>query len=110
MILAPITRSRPGTSEKVVSAVRWDHSLVTARMPSTGRISETTQIAPRNISARFWSSALPQIAVTVTITAASRPTISSSQKPARVSTILRSSTPDSVGRLGRVNAAGLVSV
>ena len=34
--LAAITRSRRGTSENVVSAVRCDHSLVTARMPSTG--------------------------------------------------------------------------
>src|SRR3954449_3074327 len=36
MSLAPRTRERTGTSAKVISPVRWDHSEVTSRMPRTG--------------------------------------------------------------------------
>ena len=38
--LAPITRPRLGTSVKVVSPLRWLHSLVTARIAITGRITD----------------------------------------------------------------------
>lgn len=49
--LAAMTRWRSGTSAKVVRAVRWDHSLVTERMPSTGsRIPTASRVIARNAS------------------------------------------------------------
>ena len=38
--LAPITRPRLGTSVKVVSPLRWLHSLVTASIATIGRITD----------------------------------------------------------------------
>jgi hypothetical protein len=86
--------------------VRWPHSLVTDRIPSTGSSSETTHSVPWNRAWKFWSFASPAIRVIATIAAASSSMISSSQKPARVSAILRSSTRVSRGRpaRGRVSA------
>ena len=39
MALAVMTRLRCGTSVKVVSPVRWLHSLVTARIAMSGRMT-----------------------------------------------------------------------
>ncbi len=39
-VLAPTTRDRDGSRAKVTMAVRWLHSLVTSRMPSTGSSSD----------------------------------------------------------------------
>ena len=89
--LATSTGIRRGDSVKVVSAVRWVHSEVMARMPTTGRIRSTGTIAASSTRPNAsgpdgrWVSCQPRIST-------DRPTIAaSSNRPLRVSTALRSS-------------------
>ncbi len=96
---------------KVVSEVRWLHSLVTASTPMTGStIDIGLPTAAANESkvreSRSPSSTVSVVAITEAITM-----LAISQKPERVSNILRSSTPttrrNGVGAgAGRVRAAG----
>ena len=91
--LAVITRLRLGTSVNVVSAVRWLHSLVTARTPMIGRMMDIglptaaaneSNVSPsRSLSRTVSTVAMPEVMTMLAI----------SQKPDRVSNILRSSTP-----------------
>ena len=75
-----------------MSAVRWPHSLVTSRMPSTGSTKPCgVAVAPMKLRNVFWSSGATSRKIT-RIAAVIRPIETSSQKPARVSAILRSST------------------
>ena len=90
--LATITRSRRGTSANVVSAVRCDHSPVMERMPSTGSSRPTGSSDGVKKAVNVWSGASRTNNCTTTITAAISPIVISSQRPARVSASLRSST------------------
>ena len=57
--LAPRTRERTGTSAKVIIPVRWDHSEVTSRMPTTGsRMAAGCSPASRT-DWNVWSAASP---------------------------------------------------
>jgi hypothetical protein len=90
--------------------VRWDHSELTTRIPTTGRSTTTGAVATESISRSVWSSASPAKPRITTAATASPTVLSSSQKPARVSLILRSSTAVSQVRLGRAMGAAIVVV
>src|SRR4051794_2542266 len=101
MSLAPRTRERTGTSANVISPVRWDDSEVTSRMPRTGsRTADGCSPASRT-DWNVWSAASPTSKRTTTTTTVSATMATCSQKPARVSTILRSSTATRRPRPGR---------
>src|ERR671933_699415 len=101
MSLAPRTRERTGTSANVISPVRWDHSEVTSRMPSTGsRTADGWSLASRT-DWNVWLALSPTTRRTTTTTTVSATMATWSQKPARVSTILRSSTATRRPRPGR---------
>ena len=85
---------------KVISEVRCDHSELTSRIPTIGSRMVAGHVADHSMSWNVWSSALPKTMLRTT-TAIIAPSVPSwSQKPARVSTILRSSTPTSRGSPG----------
>ena len=93
IILAVITRPRQGTSVYVVRPVRWLYSLVTDSRPMIGRITDRGKpIALEKVSWSIAESGAHRITAAVARTA-TMPTLAISQKPARVSNILRSSTP-----------------
>ena len=98
--LALITRIRLGTSVNVISAVRCVHSEVTSRMPTIGSSRLAGNTARANMSRKISSSVSPKMQNSVTTSSVSPATISCSQKPARVSTILRSSTNVRRGKVG----------
>ncbi len=76
----------------LVIAVRCENSPVTSRMPTTGSRKADGCSANFNVRSSEWMPAGPvSIAITTTSTVAP-PTPAVSQKPARVSTILRNST------------------
>ena len=99
-ILAPITRIRCGTSVNVISAVRCDHSELTSRIPTIGSRMLAGVIASAKKSRKTISSVGAKMQTSTTTASVSTATISWSQKPARVSTILRSSTPVRRGNEG----------
>jgi hypothetical protein len=86
------TRPRSGTSVNVVSAVRWDHSLVTERMPSTGSRTADGNWANVKKSRNFCSSFGAASSKITAVAAAASPMMISNHSPARVSVSLRSST------------------
>ncbi len=90
--LARMTRPRLGTSVNVVRPVRWLHSLVIERIAIIG---STTAIGKPMAAAKLpyvrASSGANRIVATVAITDR-MPMLDISQKPERVSNILRSST------------------
>ncbi len=75
-------------------AVRWLHSLVTSMMPTTGsRIEETkAAAATKSPNCAASSCATTTHKKIVSASSASPTVIPISQRPARVSTVLRSST------------------
>src|SRR6478609_3141803 len=82
---------RRGSSPKVTRPVRWLHSDVTARMPTTGRMSAIGIVVAWRYSPKAcWPPSLKNMIVRATAMIAPMPM--SSQRPARVSSILRSST------------------
>ena len=82
---------RRGSRPKVTSPVRWLHSDVTARMPTTGRMSAIgIVVAWRYSPNACWPPSLKNMIVSAIAMMAPMPM--SSQRPARVSSILRSST------------------
>src|SRR6478609_3936952 len=90
---ADITRPRHGTSVYVVRPVRWLYSPVTDRIAMIGSTTESG--IPIAVEKVFWviaSSGAQMITAAVARTD-TMPTLAISQKPARVSNILRSSTP-----------------
>ena len=91
-IFALITRIRFGTSVNVISAVRCDHSEETSRMPMIGSRMLAGRIESANMSRKIRSSVSPKMQNRITIASVKAAVVSCSQKPARVSTILRSST------------------
>src|SRR3954468_22081099 len=103
--LARNTSGRRGSRAKVTIAVRWLHSAVTSMMPSTGSSTAVTKAAaatksPYDIGSSWLTvtaSTMPSVSTT------SSPIVASSQKPARVSYDLRSST-----RSRRANGVGVV--
>jgi hypothetical protein len=105
---ATTTRVRSGTSVNVVSAVRCDHSLVTSSRPTIGSSTETMPTQSPNSEANVWSSGSPAASTMTTTASALRTTSSSSQKPARVSVALRSSTEVRRGIRGAVMAAAVM--
>ncbi len=108
--LAPRTRPRLGTSVKVVSAVRWLHSLVTARTPMIGRRMDIGMPTAAANESNVRSSRSPRTIVSTVAITEAMAMLAISQKPERVSNILRSSTlrsrPNGMGagavRAGRV--------
>ena len=87
-------RLRDGSRVKVTIAVRWLHSLVTDMMPRTGSKMVIGMLAPPakslNVTVRSWARTTQSW---MTSTSAVNAAIEiSSQRPARVSNILRSST------------------
>ena len=90
--LATAIRARFGSRVNVTRPVRCDHSAVTARMPSTGssRLCGVA-VAPTKLMKVSWSGSAANRNTTTTTTVM-MPIDASSQKPARVSTSLRSST------------------
>ncbi len=96
--LAFITRIRCGTSVNVIRLVRCDHSELTSRMPTIGSRIAAGVIARPNRSRSSRVSPWVRITKSTTTPAVSSPTIACSQKPARVSNILRSSTSVSRGK------------
>ena len=82
---------------KVVIAVRWLHSLVTSMMPTTGSRTEETKRgrATKSPNAAASSCATTTHKKIVSASRASPTVIPISQRPARVSTVLRSSTAKS---------------
>jgi hypothetical protein len=90
--LAPRTRERTGRSVKVIMPVRWDHSDVTSRMPATGSRTAAGCSPTVRMEAKVWSVAFPAITRTRTTNAVSATMATCSQRPARVLSILRSST------------------
>ena len=82
---------RRGSSPKVTRPVRWLHSDVTARMPTTGRMSAIGIVVAWRYSPKAcWPPSLKNMIVRAIAMIAPMPI--SSQRPARVSSILRSST------------------
>ena len=102
MSLAPTTRERTGTSANVIIPVRWDHSEVTSRMPATGSRTAAGFTPSVRTEAKVWSAAVPATERPITATTVSATVATCIQKPARVSTILRSSTATRRPRPGRV--------
>src|SRR5215208_8382608 len=98
---APRTRERTGTSANVISPVRWVHSEVTSRMPRTGNRTAAGCSPASTTDWNVWSAASPTSKRTTTTTTVSATMATCSQKPARVSTILRSSTATRRPRPGR---------
>jgi hypothetical protein len=97
-ILASTIRIRRGSSENVVIAVRWLHSLVTSMIPSTGRKIEEPNAAPATRSP-YWrcSSLTPKTIAMITSATSVTPNVTPiSHRPARVSADLRSSTVNSL--------------
>jgi hypothetical protein len=90
--LASTTRERLVTRANVVSAVRWDHSLVTHRIARTGRRTEHGSWATEKASCRVRSLSSPSAMRRTAAASVVATMTNSSQKPARVSVILRSST------------------
>jgi hypothetical protein len=90
--LATITSPRRGTRAKVTIPVRCDHSEVTSRIPTMGSSTLAGATAIASISRSVWSCAWPNRQSSATTATVSRTTANCSQKPARVSVILRSST------------------
>src|SRR6476469_9255861 len=89
--LAQAMRMRRGSRPKVTSPVRWLHSDVTARMPTTGRMSAIgIVVAWRYSPKECCPPSLKNMIVRAIAMIAPMPM--SSQRPARVSSILRSST------------------
>src|SRR5688500_13264769 len=91
--LPPMTFPRRGTSVNVVSPLRWLHSLVTARIATTGSTivigtPMAAAKAPYATSASGAKSTTAVLARTAVMTM-----LAINQKPDRVSNILRSSTP-----------------
>ena len=85
------TLVRFGDSVNVVNAVRWLHSEVIAKTPTAGSSSVTALRTSPNSS---WLSAPPHVRsdAQVAIADASSSTVAIISRPARVSTVLRSST------------------
>jgi hypothetical protein len=100
--LATRTRERSGINAKVIWPVRWDHSEVTSRTPTTGRSTEAGCSATLIIVRKSRSAASATAAVTATAMTVITTTEARSQKPALVSVILRSSTRVRRARPGRV--------
>ncbi len=89
--LAKITRLRWGTNVKVVRSLRWLHSLVTDRIAIIGKmIVIGTPMAAANESKVISLSGAQMMTAPVAITAVMA-MLAISQKPERVSNILRSS-------------------
>ena len=89
--LAQAMRMRRGSRPKVTRPVRWLHSDVTARMPTTGRMSAIGIVVAWRYSPKAcWPPSLKNMIVRAMAMIAPMPI--SSQRPARVSSILRSST------------------
>ena len=100
--LAPRTRERTGTSAKVIIPVRWDHSEVTSRMPSDrqqdgGRQQPDAEDGREGVVGRVAGDQSGDHD-----DHGEHDVATCSQKPARVSTILRSSTATRRPRPGRV--------
>jgi hypothetical protein len=74
-------------------------------MPTIGRRMLAGASAAESSSRSLWSCASPTMQTTTTTTTVSATTASCSQKPARVSTILRSSTAVRRPMLGRAPAS-----
>ncbi|UUZ60082.1 hypothetical protein [Nocardioides sp. B-3] len=93
--LAHTTRMRWGSSVKDTGPVRWLHSLVMLVMAGTGTSNDTGIVM---ICANWVADGLPSSLSATTSSTMPRastsrpPVMASSQKPARVSHILRSST------------------
>ena len=100
--LAASTRERRGTSVNVICAVRCDHSEDTSSTPTIGPRMLAGWIATLSRLSNVLSGGTAKMAITVTSTTVSAAIASCSQKPARVSVILRSSTAVSRPRPGRV--------
>ena len=84
---AAITRPRDGARVKVISAVRWVHSPVIDRMPSTGSSTLDGNTPKRTKLLKVWSSARPKTSwITLVATAPSAITINN-HRPARVSAL-----------------------
>ncbi len=90
-----MTRPRWGTSVNVVRPLRWLHSLVTDRVAMIGRMTAIgmPKAAP-NVPYAIWSFGAKRITAVVASSAA-MPMLAISQKPERVSNILRSSVVSS---------------
>ena len=90
--LARMTRPRCGTSVNVVRPLRWLHSLVTERIAIIGRMTAIGKpIAAAKLPYVSASSGANRIMAPVASTDG-MPMLAISQKPDRVSNILRSST------------------
>jgi hypothetical protein len=76
----------------VIIPVRWDHSEVTSRIPTTGSSTAAGSSPTLRTEAKVWSAASPVTERAMTATRVVATVATWSQKPARVSTILRSST------------------
>ena len=90
--LAPRMRDRTGTSAKVIIPVRWDHSEVTSRIPATGNSTAAGRRPTLRTEAKVWSAASPATERAMTATTVIATVATWSHKPARVLSILRSST------------------
>src|SRR4051794_23941000 len=106
-ILAATTRERTGTSAKVIIPVRWDHSEVTSRMPAIGSRTAAGFTPTSSTAANVWSAASPTTARTATTSTVRATVATCSQNPARVLTVLRSSTATSRPRPGAIAAGDL---
>src|SRR6478609_3116295 len=91
---AAITSGRRGSSANVTIAERWLHSVVSTMIPSTGRRNDVRNAATPMKSPNAMASFCTVTIDSTMISAAStiRAIEASSQKPARVSYDLRSST------------------
>ena len=87
----------------MICAVRCDHSEDTSSTPTTGPRMLAGWIAALSTISNVWSSGSAQIAIATTTKIVSAAIASCSQKPARVSVILRSSTSVSRPRPGRAS-------
>jgi hypothetical protein len=103
-ILAAMTRSRLGMSVNVINDVRCVHSEVTSRMPMIGRSMLAGHRADQNMSLNLLSTSSPKATERATRPPMRGRVRIGSQKPARVSTILRSSTPTRRAKRGRSSA------
>ncbi len=107
MSFAVRTRERTGTSTNVIRPVRCVHSDVTSRMPTIGSRAAAGCSPTLRIETKVWSAASPTAARTATAITVIATIATCSQKPARVSTILRSSTATRRPRPGRVPAPAM---
>ena len=108
--MATITRARDGTSVNVVSAVRCENSPVTSSTPISGSRIAVGITALPNTCVNVWLMSGPVRTVISTGPIATTATQIGSQKPDRVSNILRSSTVVSRARLGRRSSRTRVRV